>query len=93
MVCHLPVLATAEATVSISKALLECSGTPADPMKANPYTLADVGTYSMTHSLLAQIPATLLSAVLLFTSSALACEKHINGHQNSSDTNAEGYRK
>jgi len=47
----------------------------------------------MNPSLLAQIPAALLSVVLLFTSSALACEKHINGHQNSSDTNAEGYRK
>jgi hypothetical protein len=47
----------------------------------------------MNPSLLAQIPAVLLSFILLFTSSALACEKHINGHQNSSDTNAEGSRK
>ncbi|MCP9899815.1 hypothetical protein KBZ12_05035 [Cyanobium sp. Cruz CV13-4-11] len=37
----------------------------------------------------AQLAAMALSFVLLFPTSALACEKHINGHQRSSDTNAE----
>lgn len=41
----------------------------------------------------AQLPAALLSFVLLFASSALACEKHITGHQRSSDTNAEGFTR
>jgi len=37
----------------------------------------------------AQLAAMALSFVLLFPTSALACEKHSNGHQRSSDTNAE----
>jgi hypothetical protein len=37
----------------------------------------------------AQLAAMALSFVLLFPTSALACEKHGNGHQRSSDTNAE----
>jgi len=37
----------------------------------------------------AQLTAMALNFVLLFPASALACEKHINGHQRSSDTNAE----
>jgi hypothetical protein len=41
----------------------------------------------------AQIQATMLSFVLLFSASALACEKHINGHQSSSDTHAESLSK
>jgi hypothetical protein len=32
----------------------------------------------------------LLLFVSMFTSGALACEKHINGHQNGTDTNVEG---
>ncbi|WP_256438954.1 hypothetical protein [Synechococcus sp. CCY 9618] len=36
------------------------------------------------------LPGSLLALVLLFTSGALACEKHINGHQNGTDTNVEG---
>ena len=35
----------------------------------------------------------LLGLLLVSTSSALACEKHINGHQNSSDTNTEASGK
>jgi hypothetical protein len=39
----------------------------------------------------------LAGAVLLLTlvmgAPSLACEKHINGHQNSSDTNAEAVQK
>ena len=35
-----------------------------------------------------------LSATAVFIGwSASACEKHINGHQNSSDTNLEGSKK
>lgn len=30
---------------------------------------------------------------LLSGSSSNACEKHVNGHQNSSDTNVEGSKK
>jgi hypothetical protein len=37
---------------------------------------------------------TLLLLTMLCTAPlAMACEKHINGHQNSSDTNAEGVQK
>lgn len=36
-----------------------------------------------------QFRAFVLSFVLLFSSAAMACEKHINGHQNSSDTHSE----
>ncbi len=32
----------------------------------------------------------LIAATVLGGSGAMACEKHLNGHQNSSDTNAEG---
>jgi len=38
------------------------------------------------------ITALLLSAGLLIGSGAQACEKHLNGHQNSSDTNFEASR-
>ena len=35
-----------------------------------------------------------LSATAVFIGlSASACEKHVNGHQNSSDTNLEGSKK
>jgi hypothetical protein len=30
---------------------------------------------------------------MLGGSGAMACEKHLNGHQNSSDTNTEGAKK
>jgi hypothetical protein len=30
---------------------------------------------------------------LLMSTSAVACEKHLNGHQNGSDTNLEGNKK
>jgi hypothetical protein len=33
------------------------------------------------------------SAALLSGLNASACEKHLNGHQNSSDTNQEGSRR
>lgn len=39
------------------------------------------------------LSAGLLSAGLLTGTGALACEKHLNGHQNGSDTNAEGFQK
>jgi hypothetical protein len=39
------------------------------------------------------LTAALLSAGLIIGTGALACEKHLNGHQNSSDTNAEAVRK
>ena len=35
----------------------------------------------------------LASAALLSGLSASACEKHLNGHQNGSDTNLEGSKK
>ncbi|MDM7953827.1 MAG: hypothetical protein QUV07_11530 [Cyanobium sp. CZS 25K] len=35
--------------------------------------------------------AAFLSLALLFTSGALACEKHLNGHQNSTDSNAQDF--
>ena len=35
----------------------------------------------------------LLAGVVLAGCGAMACEKHINGHQNSSDTNTEGAKK
>ena len=37
--------------------------------------------------------ALLVAAGLLIGSGAMACEKHLNGHQNGSDTNAEGFQK
>ncbi len=36
------------------------------------------------------LPGAMLAFLLVCTSSALACEKHINGHQNGTDTNVEG---
>jgi hypothetical protein len=36
--------------------------------------------------------ATLMATVLLFACGAPACEKHLQGHQNSSDTGAESSR-
>jgi hypothetical protein len=39
------------------------------------------------------LPAALLGLLLVFSSSALACEKHINGHQNGTDTNLESSRQ
>ena len=36
---------------------------------------------------------TLTAATLLMSTSATACEKHLNGHQNGSDTNLEGSKK
>ena len=35
------------------------------------------------------VPFLLLAASLLACGSALACEKHLNGHSNSSDTSTE----
>jgi hypothetical protein len=35
----------------------------------------------------------LLAAAVMAGSGAMACEKHLNGHQNSSDTNTEGTKK
>jgi hypothetical protein len=35
----------------------------------------------------------LTAATLLMGTSAAACEKHLNGHQNGSDTNLEGSKK
>ena len=35
----------------------------------------------------------LASAALLSGLNASACEKHLNGHQNGSDTNAEGSQR
>lgn len=35
----------------------------------------------------------LIAAALLGGSGAMACEKHLNGHQTSSDTSSEGIRK
>ena len=35
----------------------------------------------------------LIAAAVLGATGAMACEKHLNGHQNSSDTNAEGTQK
>ena len=36
--------------------------------------------------------ATLMASVLLFTCGAQACEKHLNGHQTSSNTAAEALK-
>lgn len=38
----------------------------------------------------AQLQAAMLSMALLFASATLACEKHVKGHQNSAETQAEG---
>jgi hypothetical protein len=65
------------------------AGPPEDAQQGSTYTHPHVGAYAMN----LQLPAMVLSFVLLFTSSALACEKHINGHQNGSDTNAEAFSK
>ena len=35
----------------------------------------------------------LTAATVVLGTSATACEKHLNGHQNGSDTNLEGSRK
>lgn len=35
----------------------------------------------------------LIAAAVLGGSGAMACEKHLNGHQSSSDTNTEGAKK
>jgi hypothetical protein len=35
----------------------------------------------------------LTAATLLIGTNATACEKHLNGHQNGSDTNLEGSKK
>jgi len=35
----------------------------------------------------------LTAATVLLSTSAIACEKHLNGHQNGSDTNLEGSKK
>jgi hypothetical protein len=35
----------------------------------------------------------LVAAVMGLGSAAMACEKHLHGHQSNSDTNAEGVRK
>ena len=35
----------------------------------------------------------LIAVAVLGGSGAMACEKHLNGHQNSSDTNTEGTQK
>jgi hypothetical protein len=35
----------------------------------------------------------LTAATLLMGTSATACEKHLNGHQNGSDTNLEGNKQ
>jgi hypothetical protein len=53
------------------------------------YNQLDVGADAMNLRFQAQFAAMAFSFVLLFPTSALACEKHINGHQRSSDTNAE----
>jgi hypothetical protein len=44
----------------------------------------------MRHSITA---ALLLVTVLLGAGAAMACEKHLNGHQTGSDTNAEALQK
>jgi len=35
----------------------------------------------------------LTAATVLLSTSSIACEKHLNGHQNGSDTNLEGSKK
>jgi hypothetical protein len=37
--------------------------------------------------------AALVASTTWFGSAATACEKHLQGHQSNSDTNAEGVRK
>lgn len=65
-------------------------------MARNPgstYSWLDVGAHAMNLRFQAQLAAMALTFVWLFPISALACEKHINGHQRSSDTNAEASNK
>lgn len=38
----------------------------------------------------AQLQALMLGMALVFASATLACEKHLKGHQNSSETQTEG---
>lgn len=58
-------------------------------MRATTYTSSVKAPYSMNPAFQAPFRAVVLSFVLLFSSAAMACEKHINGHQNSSDTHSE----
>ena len=39
------------------------------------------------------LPLAVVALCLLGGSTSNACEKHLNGHQNSSDTNTEGAKK
>jgi hypothetical protein len=87
MVSHQSLLATAAAAVS--RARQQCSDGPADQKQKDPYSSFDQDPYGMNPALQAPMRAIVLSFVLLFTSAAMACEKHINGHQNSSDTHSE----
>jgi hypothetical protein len=41
----------------------------------------------------AQLQAVMLGMALLFASATLACEKHLHGHQNSSETQTEGINR
>ena len=43
----------------------------------------------MKHLTKRLVPFLLLAASLLASGSSLACEKHLNGHSNSSDTSTE----
>lgn len=51
-----------------------------------PYGETDIAP---SGSMKALLPALLIAFTLAFGSSALACEKHLDGHQNSGDTQAE----
>jgi len=45
------------------------------------------------HSIALVAAAALVASIAWFSSTATACEKHLQGHQSNSDTNAEGIRK
>lgn len=67
---------------------------PADGIGGHTYNHSRHGRRLMTPLLrLAQLQAAMLSMALLFASATLACEKHLKGHQNSTDTQTEGIQR
>jgi hypothetical protein len=63
---------------------------PKPPIQGNFPSLSLLGLWNETFSAMQRLfTATLMATVLLFGFGAQACEKHLHGHQNSSNTGAE----
>ena len=54
------------------------------------FAMTPATTFRMSVPVKLFVPGAIVAVLLLFGSGALACEKHINGHQNGTDTNVEG---